>query len=129
MIYKIATPITFEELQSTLPHYEPIPIWWDNECYLMYWNVWNKIYYMSPNGQGELRNNKWTMFYDRKLKPEYIVEKRDYWKFLRESRSSYHCPNCDRDLVPYDYNYKDVFLTGQRRQKFCSKCGYPILWY
>lgn len=130
MKYKIAIPITYDELQSKIPRYETIPIWWDNECYLMYWNIWGKIYYMHPNSRGELTNKKF-MFYDKKLEPQFVTEKREYYRYSwgHSIYTNYHCPNCDNDLEPYDYDYSNIFQRGKQRQHFCSECGCPILWY
>lgn len=129
MIYRIAIPITYEELQSKIPQYETMPIWWDNECYLFYWNIWGNIYYMHPNSQGVLTNNRKYRFYDRKMNPEFVIEKRKYWEYLNETEAEYYCPNCDTALVPYDYDFLRTFACGQHRQRFCNECGYPILWY
>lgn len=130
--YKIASPMTYEDLRHKIPRYEAIPIWLDNECYLVYWNVFNSIYYMSADSQGELSNKKSILFYDRRLQPERVLEKREYVKwfsFQNEIRTIYNCPNCDIDLIPYDYDFKRIFTSGQVRQKFCRECGYPLLWY
>ena len=132
VIYKIARPMTYDELKNKIPEYDVIPIWADNECRLVYFNIWGKIYYMSPDGQGELRNVRKIVFYDRKLQPEFVVAKREYIKwysFPNEIRTNFHCPNCDSNLVPYDYDYSRLFASGQVRHNFCKECGYPLLWY
>lgn len=36
--YKMAKPMTYDELQSIIPRYGLIPIYWDSECYLYIFN-------------------------------------------------------------------------------------------
>ena len=113
-----------------IPEYETIPLWWDDGWYLFYINIWNKLYYMSPHGQVEFYRRKFFL-YKNKPQPEFIIEKREYrkWKcFKNEIITTYHCPNCDNDLIPYDYDFERQFIGHLARVKYCPDCGYPLLW-
>lgn len=130
-MYKKQKPITtLDILNKEIPDGETVPFWWDDGWYLFYRNMWKNIYYMSPKGQGELHIKKFFL-YKNKPQPEFVVEQREFRKWEcseNEMFSTYHCPNCEEDLVPYNYDFERQFIGHLARVKYCPNCGYPLLW-
>lgn len=119
-----------KSLKDIIPKYETVPLWWNDGWCLFYINIWGKIYYMSPQGSGELHGRKFFL-YEKKPQPEFIIEKREYREWIvfgDKILTRYCCPNCDNDLVPYDYDFDRQLIGHIARVKYCTKCGYPLLW-
>lgn len=130
--YKIQQPITtIEELENSLPHGESVPLWWDDAWSLFYHNIWGRIRYMGPDGQGDFQRRKFFL-YRAKPTSEFIIEQREYdannvWGEKISTR--YLCPNCGEDLIPYDHDFERQLINHNDKVKYCPDCGYPLLWY